>query len=289
MKRYLNRVICCAMALALCLGITACGNSASGLTPDEVMEKAQKSMDSITSMSYDMTINMEMSVDGESIIMNSDAVADCILDPMQMKIDMTMDMGEIGSLATTEYVVGENGQNMMYIGMDLGAGQMIWAKQEFPDLSSLEQYDAKATMNMYIDSAESFTQNGTESINGVHTTRYDGVIKGDAIEQVIDASGIMEQYAALGLDDETMNLIQGELGDLPISIWVADDSYVPMKYEMDMTDMMQVMMTKMSESMDEENPDITIDAVLISMTMKNINGVSEIVLPEEALNAEIIG
>ena len=74
--------------------------------------------------------------------------------------------------------------------------------------------------------------------------------------------------------------------DLPLTMWIDADGYV-VKYEMDMTAMMQNIMTKVFEKMDvaAEDMDFTVDKMFISMTLYDFDNVGEIAIPEEAKNA----
>ena len=61
----------------------------------------------------------------------------------------------------------------MYTGGDFG-GEMSWFKQTPGDLAAVAQYDAKENFELYLKSAESFKENGSETTNGIKTVRYDG-------------------------------------------------------------------------------------------------------------------
>ena len=96
-----------------------------------------------------------------------------------------------------------------------------------------------------------------------------------------------EQLAQYGLTAEEAAAIYQDLGDLPVAIWIDSESKLPVKYEMDMTAMMQNIMTKVFEKMDvaAEDMDFTVDKMFISMTLYDFDNVGEIAIPEEAKNA----
>lgn len=281
-RNVFRKTVCGAVAIAMCFALSACGK----LSPKQVMEKAQTSVNEVSSMSYDLTMKIKLSVGSESLTMNTTMSTEYIVDPLQMKMDMTMDFGELGEATAEEYAAEEDGRLMMYTGMDFGDGDVDWIKQELPDMNGLMQYDAKASMDLYISSAESFTESGTETISGVNTVRYDGVIKGDAMEKVLNSSGMLEKFASLGLEEENVSAMLTDLGDLPISIWIATDGYIPMQYEMDMTDIMQSMLAKSFDNTGDGA--ISVDTVFVSITVKDVNSVAEILIPDEALNAELV-
>lgn len=273
-----------ALALTATISLTAC----TGQSAEDIMKTAQEKLNEIKSMSYEMKMDMDMAAEGETLKMTMTGNADCIVEPMAMQMDMTMDMGELGSMPMKMYAQDKDGSYVIYSGMDVGTGTMTWTSQTLGSMEDLMQYDAQASMDLYISSADSFKENGTESINGAETVRYDGIISQEAMNEVMTASGVMKQFSALGMDTSEITEMLANLGDLPISIWVEKESGLPVQYTMDMTTMMQTMMEKAlaSEAAEGEDATVTVNKVLISMTMSNFNGVEKIVIPEEALNAQ---
>lgn len=273
-----------ALALTATISLTAC----TGQSAEDIMKTAQEKLNEIKSMSYEMKMDMDMAAEGETLKMTMTGNADCIVEPMAMQMDMTMDMGELGSMPMKMYAQDKDGSYVIYSGMDVGTGTMTWTSQTLGSMEDLMQYDAQASMDLYISSADSFKENGTESINGAETVRYDGIISQEAMNEVMTASGVMKQFSALGMDTSEITEMLANLGDLPISIWVEKESGLPVQYTMDMTTMMQTMMEKAlaSEAAEGEDTTVTVNKVLISMTMSNFNGVEKIVIPEEALNAQ---
>ena len=289
----MKRITCLAIAVLMALALAACGGNNGGeksVEPSiaEIMEKAQTSMENISSMSYDMTMDIGMAVSNMTFDISTDVKADYIAEPIKMKMDMNMDMGILGSMQILSYMEIVDGTYYMYTGFPDEDGTMIWMKEKI-ELGDIAQYDAQKSMDLYIRSAESFKENGTEVIDGVNTTRYDGIISRDAWNEVLENTGVLEQLDVSDIDE--ISGFFDDLGDLPISIWIADETYIPMKYEMDMKDFMQGLMDKIMEEAIEEGEDaedyaITITKTDLSMIMSNINGIDSIEIPEEALSAE---
>lgn len=272
--------------MALCLCLTGCSRE----NAQEAIEKAQESLQDITSMSYDITMDMEMSGGGQTVAMSTTASADYILEPAQMKLDMEVSMNGMGGMGTSSYLVEENGVYTLYTGISNGS-QTYWQVSEMENMDSYNQYNAEANLELYLSSAESFQENGEEIIGETKTIRYDGIISGDDLSQVIKSSGISAQMSALGLDESISDSMFRDLKDLPVSIWIAEDTYIPMKYEMDMTGLIQNIMTGILSDMGEDaaGADIRIDRVLISMTIHNINNLTSIEVPKDALAAGLTG
>lgn len=245
-----------ALTLALTLGLSACGGeSATPATPEEVLAKAQEAMDGVTSMGYDMTMEMSMGVEGMEQTMNISSVtsAEAIQSPLTMKAEVTTDMGD---------VLGES----LTMTMD--------------SLDELASLDGKASMDLYLSSGSGFTEGATEQVGDVEATRYDGTIPGAKLEEVLETSGVLTQMESLGLGDAT-TMFSG-LGDLPMSIWVAKDTYYPVKYEMDMTAMMQSIMEKVLSEQAGVDVGLTVEKMNVSMVMRDFNAIETIDIPAEA-------
>ena len=218
MRKHTYRPIAATLlALVMALGLTACGGGGgdpAAETPAQVMEQSQKAMEAVKSLHYDMDMSFGMSAQGQSVDVKSNMSVDYILEPMTMKMDMHMDLGEMGKQDMTTYLVTEDGTATMYIQDQTGT----WTTTPVGDLSSLDQYDATASMDLYLSSTENFTENGTETINGKEAVRYDGVIAKEDMEEVLEASGMLDQLESLNLGSSTAMI--SELGDLPVSVWI---------------------------------------------------------------------
>ena len=282
MNKMLTKTLAGAVVLALSLALCACGGSSS---PEDALTRAQAAFADVKSMHYTIDMDMGFSADGESMEMNTTAEADCIVDPIMMDMDMTMDMMGLFDMDLKMYLVQDGSSYTMYTGMDNGDGTMSWSKDTLDDLGDIAQYNGKASMDIYLENGSNFKEIGAEDVDGVSAVRYDGIISQDSLKSVMDTSGVLEQYESLGL--EGMEDLLDEMGDLPVSIWLDPDSDLPVKYEMDMTQMMQNMMNKLLAE-EEETADIgfTVDKCVISMVCSDYNTVSNIEIPEEALNAD---
>lgn len=278
MKRNLTAA---ALTLLLVLGLSACGGNDAG----EAIVKAQEAMADVQSMTYQTVMEMDLSAEGSSVSMSVTADVSAIVDPLALEMAMSLDMGEIGTLDYTSYMVSDTDALTMYSCLDMGDGP-TWIREDVTDMTSLSQYDAKASLDLYLKSAQSFREAGSETVGDYEAVRYDGVIKGDDLNEVLATSGVLEQLSNLGIE-ESADLLT-DIGDLPISIWIDQATSFPVKYEMDMSALMQTMLAKMAET-DESVSGITVDKLIVSMVVTGVDCVDEIVVPEEALTATAEG
>lgn len=266
------------LALALALGLGGCGEDSAPATPEEVLAKAQQTMDGVKSLGYDMTMEMSMGMAGQSLEMSTVTTADTILSPLTMKAEMAVDMGDLGSTNMTMYVKEENGSYLTATGIPDADGTVTWETASMDSLSQLESLDGKASMDLYLTSASDFAEGATETVEGVEATRYDGVISGEKLEEVLEASGVLSQMEGLGLGDVT-TMFSG-LGDLPVSIWVAKETYYPIKYEMDMAEMMQSILENALKQEMGMDVGLTLDKMSVSMVLRDFDQVGEIEIPD---------
>ena len=277
------RFTAAALTLTLGLGLTACGGTAPAEeTPEEVLTKAQEAMADVTSMGYDMTMDLSMGAEGETLAISTVTRADTVLSPLAMKAEMEMDLGDLGGTTSmTIYAKEQDGSYLTVVGAPDEAGKMTWQSSSMDALGDLENLSGTDSLQLYLDSIQNFTQGESETVNGVEATRYDGVILGEDLSEVIAASGALSQLDSLGMGE--MSDLFTDMGDLPVSLWIAKETYYPVKYEMDLTEMMQSILDKTLSEQLGADIGLTVEQAALSMTIRDINQVGEIEIPAEAL------
>ena len=283
MKHWFKKSAAIAMSAVMALSLAACASSKPA-TPEEVLQAASEKVSAAKSMTCETTTQMKMSAGGQSIQMTMTGELETNMDPVAMHMDMTTDMGAMGSMNVKMYMKEENGAYSLYTGMDDGSGNITWTAQTMENVDQLKQYDTQATMELYLSTGSSFQEAGTETVEGKEAVRYDGVITNDSFNELFESTGILDQFSSLGVNEETAKSMLTDLGDLPLSIWVEKDSGLPVKYDMDMTAMMQSIMTKAMEAAGSTET-ITIETVHMTMLVHGIDNVESIEIPQEALDA----
>ena len=276
MKKWFKKGAAIAMSATMALSLAACA-SGKPATPEEVLKAASEKVAAAKSMSSEVIMDMKMTSAEQTIQMTMTGAVETIEEPMAMHMDMTMDMGAMGSMKMQMYMTEEEGAYQLYVGTDDGSGATTWAAQSVPDADQMKQYDTQANMELYLKSGSNFQENGTETIEGKETVRYDGVITNECFNEVFTSTGVLDQFSSLGVDAETAQSMLTDLGDLPISVWVEKESNLPVKYEMDMTAIMQSIMTKTMEAADSTET-ITVESVYMTMLIHGIDNVESICL-----------
>ena len=269
-----------AAAAAVTVFVTGCGGSQMDTAEIEtLLEKAQNTMASVESMAAEMTMEMDMGMNGEVIETTTLANIRTQQEPLKMAMEMSMVMSDGTKIDQMQmYAVEEGGHLHTYMSM----ADMWYA--ETMELDAMNQYNAEENMDLYLNNLTDFKSHGQEKINDTDATKISGVIKGDAMEKAFADSGMTASAESMGITVEMLEEIYDELADLPISLWIDAEGYV-LKYEMDMTEMMQKVMDESMKAMGAAETELAMDIekTVISMVCSDFNAVEEIVIPEAAL------
>ena len=294
--KILKRASALTIALAAAIALTSCGTNTETGTDDgkttpqnaelsvsEIFEKAIENTASIKSASYSIGMDMAMSSEGTDISIATTGNIKMTADPMEYEMTLDMDMGEeIGSMTTTSYLVNEDGKQVLYSGVVYG-GETFWSKQYDATLDSFEQYNAMENIEMYLENAESFKENGTDNINGTEAVRYDGTITGESLENAINST-LGDLGTSIDGTDLSASEIFNGIGDLTLSVWIDKETLTVRKYEMDMSEIMSKLFENMSAD-DESLAGIDVSKVFLSMTVSSYNDIDSITVPDDVKSA----
>ena len=276
-----KRIAVLALGAALTLSMTACGGTENRDNSSGDIGTAMEKLNAVSSLDATMVMEMNMSVMEQVMETKTTMNMSCFNDPMKLKADMTMDMGDLGSVDMSMYASMDGDTYNMYL-----YDGSSWTTQAV-DVSYLQQYDAKESMNLYLESGDDYTLAGTEEINGSTANKFTGVIRGEALEEVLAASGATNNLEA-SVGDLDLASLYSDLGDLEITVWVDQESGYPVRYAMDMTQMMQGMMDKIlaaSAEGEDTSGMLTVDKVNMVMDCFNFNSAADFEIPAEALGA----
>ncbi len=252
----------------------------------DVYAAAVEKMKDISSLNGKMLIEMDMKIEanGESQSMSTTTAMDmsCTYNPTRLKADATIDAGDGNQLKTTVYAeAAEDGTFTMYTN-----NGSAWQSQSI-DAADIAQYDAASNMTGYMQDSYNFQDAGTEQVDGKNARKYTGVITGDDMRKTMMSTGALNSLSNLGMDESQVETMIKDLGELPITLWIDETEMYPIKYEMDMTSMMNSLMSGIIESMGDEAAGLTFEytKVKMEMTCSDFNAVDEITIPEEAKTA----
>lgn len=274
--------------LAFILALTMLFSLAGCSSFESKMAKAVKKMGQLQSVHMDMDMHMELSMSmlGQSLDMDMSMTSamDLQSEPMRSRIEMTTNLMDMNQQMLM-YLEQSGEEYTVYLSLDEGAS---WEKQtmtaeEVPAQSgNLDQ-----NLKMFVDCAKSFEEAGKESVNGSSATRYDGEISGESIQTALELSGAKEMLGeSLGteLDEDAFT----DLGGIPCSVWIDDKSGMVVRYDMDMTAIMQSLMEDMidevlsSQGLEGIEMKLDFKEITASAVLSQFDQIGEIVIPDAA-------
>lgn len=283
----MNRFLALAMALVMLLALCACGEGGtrSISTPDfeTRMRQAQENMAKLESMHMEMSMDMsmELSVLGQT-------------QPMDMRVYYTMDTQNEPArtkLVITTSSMGQSQEQVMYtdesgmIYMQIDGRS--WQRQSAQGNSQANEMQPDQMLQLFLNSAGSFRETGSETINGSKATVYSGVLGGDYVKQVLETTGLGSTLGeALGTGDAG-NLFDN-LGEIPMTVAIDDESGLVVRYTMDMAQVMENLMKNLfnsmltSQGLNGVEIEIKVSNCMATATLSQFNSVPEIVIPAEA-------
>ena len=253
------------------------------------IEESLKRMAEVDSMEMKMVMNMDMSVeaDGQKESVESVTTMDmeCMTNPLKIKMEMEVDMGAAGSQSMSIYGdVDESGNYVMY--MFDGESWLAMQVSEF----DLNAYNAQSSMEAQIGDTSVYVLEGTDKLNGADVYKYSYTMTGDEMKEALQEAGALDSLSDLGLStSDAYGMLDG-LGEIVTYVYVDAETYYPVQYEMDMTDVMDALYAAIIEAMGEqaEGLSMSVSKMELVMTCSNFNGISDITVPEEALSAAVV-
>lgn len=250
----------------------------------ELIDKIISSLDGVES--YHLASRMENSVNYNDMVMNMDCDIDLKNDTSYMNVysksngkDVNIETYVRGSLDDFDIFISANG---------------MWLKQsgiKANDLNKLAngfemgfegiEFELNSMENIYVDS-ESDEQNYIIT----------GIITSDNIKTFLEKGGFSAALEMIDeddvIDDEDVQNILSNLSPVKLTYYVDKETFLPASCTTDMTDFYNSMIENMKktayEKYGEDVGDIECFVFKTTSTFSNYNNISEIIIPDEALN-----
>lgn len=258
--------------------------------PDELWAAAKENIVTTKSARLHMTMDMAFDLQGETTSMTMKMDEACTQDPLSAEVNMTMDMGGLGKMDTTMYLVQEGKEYVSYTkvsGGILGDEDVGW-NQSTIDVTDLKQYNAMDNAKLYLDVLNSFQSAGKEAIGSYNTIRYDGKVTGQDISKMLDTLGDNVSSMLSTADTSTMADLFSQLDGIPMSVWIDQKTALPVRYEMDLSGMVNQLMRTMINalsSLSSEAVDFQVSKARVTVECSDYNAVAPITVPQEVLDA----
>lgn len=272
--RKLNKIPAVVLALVLALSLAACGDSF-----ESAMVRALREMQDVESVHADMTLEMAFDFTAEGAEKMSVPISVAMgMDTDGTLTSGTVDVNFLGMLASALYIVENKGEACdLYMSIDGGESWQSQLDISAEDLQSVDDGvgvngDLGGMLDMYLELSSGFGEAVYETLDGVDCVRYDGTFPGANLTEALSYSG--GAVFAGGIHEGT------ELPAAPISIWLEQDSGLPKRISVDMTDAMGQYMTEMFSDVAADGSTLSITTVTVTVDMSDYNAASPMSPPE---------
>jgi|GEM_PF-6063110 len=249
------------------------------ITPEEVIEKTLEAVEDVESFSIRGETNSDY------VFMDEQVKANTIIDGRvsvedgdnYFKVDITSD----GSTNSSEMYIEEGalGYNIYMYTAD------TWYKQEGIDESKIAQmgsgFDGLESLVFYMEKMEVNTMD-EKVYKGKEVIILDGIIDAETSEEVLEKAGLMTLLDQLG--EENARKIMTGLKPIKFKIIIDKETYLPVEYECDMTELTEAMYENIQELAAEEGEEISFEIYenIGIVTIDDYNSIEDIIIPDEA-------
>ena len=268
MKKRTKKLTAIGLAAVMTAALLAgCGGKTKA-TPENLLRDMTDKAEKVESTVMNVKFNIKLSSGSEELSMGMDMDMEATTEPEAShgKGEVSFDIA--GSSMSTEmemYSVKEDDQYVTYTMMD---GQ--WTKEAADEEEALGDVEGMTgNIEEYADKFE--LEQDLAEINGKDCFELSGELDGDIFSEMIQ-SDMMDSFSGYGLDEETVSDMV-----FPCTIDIYKDSILPARIYFDLTDTFEPML---------EESGVTASDCYIEMTFTEYDSVDEIVVPDEALEAE---
>lgn len=281
LKKRLIALVCMLMML---LSLAACGGEPT--TPPDPLETAMENLKTVENLQAEAKMDMTMTVNGETVDTKTTMDMIYYVEPLRMLMEMeTVANGETVSMTVASEQT-EDGIDIYY------ADDENWYYQNIglDDAASMQGYDYRPDQAL---GDYTYTADGTEEVDGVTLYKYTCELTGEAMQEAMNSSGAMDSMGNTGMSKEDMEEILKSLDGTSIkaSVWISEDDMLPVRYEMDMTEVMNALMAKMFEviaqsagvSADELGVEMSVSKVVVTVEYFNYDYADDFEVPAEVV------
>lgn len=257
------------------------------MSAEEIIAKTNEAYENIDSYGMDMTVDMQMSMLGQTVDMPMIMTSE--MTPEVIYVDMSMDMAALGqSMQAKTYVDLASDPMVQYVYTE---GE--WAKTAVEEAAA-EMYKSEQMqmdLSMYADSLTEATV-VEKTVNGVACYEVSGVVDIDFLEilKMVNMEDMTAELEAAGLPENFFEEIFKDVEPFTLVIGVNKETFLIEYCSMDMTQMMNAFMSSMmdmlmeqySEDMGAFNISVEIPKCVANATYRDYNNIS-LEIPAEAI------
>lgn len=271
MEKRAKRLALVGLAAAMTAALlSGCGGKPKAVkaTPENLLRDMADRVDDIESVLMNIQFEMELSGGAEAMAIGFDIDMESTMDPEKSYAKGVISIGMSGTSFDTElemYSVEEEDQYVTYTKV---ADQ--WTKETDSAEEALGDMEGMAgDIEEYADHFE--LESDLAEINDRECFELTGELEGDIFADLF-ASGMMDSFSEYGIDeDAAADMV------LPCTVDIYRDSILPARIYFDLTDILEPMM---------EQSGIAASDYYVEITFMEYDSVEEIIVPDEALEAE---
>lgn len=251
-------------ALLLLLSLTACGETKPTETPPDPLKAAMENLQTVENLQAEVEMDMTMTVNGETVDTKTTMDMIYYVEPLRMLMEMTsIANGETVSLTAVSEQL-EDSIDVYYA----DAENWYYASLDLDEADSLEAYGYRPDELM---GDYNYTADGTEEVDGVTLYKYNCELTGEAMQAAMNSSGALNSMGDQGISAEDMEKMLESLSGVSIkaSVWISEANMLPVRYEMDMTDLMNALMANVVETI-AQNAGLSADDLGIEMSVSKV-------------------
>lgn len=276
----LRKLVLGAVLFTLLVSLAGCNKNT--VNHEDLINDAKTNVSTIKNYDGDMNIDLSLKLIGNDTNLTMKTTVTSFVDPIKMKVSSVV-TGAMNQ-STEMYAEQNNDKVVTYTKTN-----DTWSSNEtaVSDAKGLDQYTPNKSMKLYLDNFKEYKETGTEVINGTETVKYEGMISGDALSEAVKSSGIANSFSSYAKDLDVNKVIDSALTDTPTTIWIEKESALPVKYAMDMKDVLSKLLNQvMSQATQGITVNINVSKAILDMTLSNINQAGDFTIPQEALDAK---
>lgn len=268
--------------------VTACGSKdlTKNKSPEEIIEASYQKMAEVSNYDMNLEMQMKMQVPGqETMDINMTGKATIFQKPMLVKMVMETENPESEEPLTMEQYMEatETGMNIYQKVEDQ------WFKMTLDDPALVEMMNMDPTKNidLFLKNLKEANIVAEEKIRDKKTLKIELIASSEIYQEMMQ-----EMPGGINLNQANMPLGPGifaKMGDMKYIVWVDKNTLDMVKTSMDLTENMRNMGKALVEEgqFPKEMADMFSSMDMsMSYEMFNLNKAEQIVIPEEAKNAE---
>ncbi len=280
------------MAAMFMFGAAGCSSPAGNAADTEAVMTAMDKFSACKSFTVVQTTEREETVtiekETQEYVGATVVETGIIISPVpQMYSSTTASLGYDGEVleqSIISYLIPENGGYTEYY-----SDGTEWFKYSVADSHALDGLGTGAVTSTFTADKLSYSKAGEETLESGKAIRYEGTLGGEDLVAMLESYGHLGSIAEMSENMQAQikaNLVK-DLDDVTVSVWVDEASGYPVRFAVDLTDILKDFEKSVAKSLGNKvQSDWVITKYAISMTVKDFDAVEEFKLPAEALSAK---